>query len=107
MIFGVSKNVIDKLNYFSEPAIEVSRFEMNRILKNTKFRYMRVWTKKLDGMGMRRMFETRNPTGNPPRYNYQARGYWVMWSQADRGWRTIVLDNVEKVKLGNQVYKIR
>jgi hypothetical protein len=106
-MFGIVKNVIDKLNYFSEPAIEVSRFEMDQLIKDTKFRYMRVWSKKLDGIGLRRVMETRSPTGNPPRYNYQARGYWVMYSQTDRGWRTIVLNNVTKIKLGNQVYKIR
>lgn len=99
--------VLSKLYSFNEPAITVSRAEMNRIIKETKFRYMRIWTKKLNGMGMRRMFQTRIPTGNPPSYNYQARGYWVMWSEVDRGWRTIVLDNVDRIKLGNQFYKIK
>jgi hypothetical protein len=106
-MFGKNDKFLNKLQQFAEPAIMISRAEMNRLLKETKFRYMRVWTTKLSGQGMRRMFETRNPTGTPPRYNYQARGYWVMWSQADRGWRTIVLKNVEKVKLGNQFYKVQ
>jgi hypothetical protein len=106
-MFGKNDKFLNKLQQFAEPAIMVSRAEMNRLLKKTKFRYMRVWTTKLNGERMRRMFETRNPTGTPPIYNYQARGYWVMWSQADRGWRTIVLKNVEKVKLGNQFYKVR
>jgi hypothetical protein len=106
-MFGKNDKFLNKLEQFAEPAIMISRAEMNRLLKETKFRYMRVWTTKLSGERMRRMFETRNPTGNPPRYNYQARGYWVMWSQADRGWRTIVLKNVEKVKLGNQFYKVQ
>jgi hypothetical protein len=106
-MFGKNDKFLNKLEQFAQPAIMISRAEMNRLLKETKFRYMRVWTTKLSGERMRRMFETRNPTGNPPRYNYQARGYWVMWSQADRGWRTIVLKNVEKVKLGNQFYKVQ
>ena len=29
-----------------------------------------------------------------------------MYSQTNRGWRTIVLNTVKKVKLGNQMYKI-
>jgi hypothetical protein len=107
MIFGKSDKFLNNLYHFADPAIMVTRTELNRIIKQTKFRYMRIWTTKLDGDGMRRMFQTRVPTGNPPSYNYQARGYWVMWSESDRGWRTIVLDNVEKVKLGNQFYKIK
>ena len=38
--------------------------------------------------------------------NYAQKGQWVMWSQGDNGWRTIILDTVTKVKLGNQFYKI-
>jgi hypothetical protein len=105
-MFGVNEKVLDKLEQFAEPAIIVSRAEMNRLIKETKFRYIRIWTKKLSGERMRRMFETRNPTGNPPSYDYKSRGYWVVFSQADRGWRTIVLRNVEKIKIGNQFYKV-
>jgi hypothetical protein len=106
-MFGVSEKVLDKLQQFAEPAIEVSRAEMNRIIKETKFRYMRIWTTKLSGVRMRRMMETRNPTGNPPSYDYKAKGYWVLWDQNARNWRTVVLRNVEKIKIGNQFYKIK
>jgi hypothetical protein len=106
-MFGVSEKVLDKLQMFAEPAIEVSRAEMNRLIKETKFRYIRIWTTKLSGVRMRRMMETRNPTGNPPSYDYKSLGYWILWDQNARNWRTVVLRNVEKIKIGNQFYKIR
>ncbi len=53
------------------------------------------------------MMRTGPFPGGPkgPVYDYEARGYWVMMT--NEGWRTIVLNNVEKVKLGNQVYKVK
>lgn len=103
----VLQKIVDKETYlFAEPSILVSRTEMNRLIKTTKFEYMRVWSKKLSGVRMRRVMETRDKIGTPV-YNYQARGYWVMYSQTDGGWRTIVLNSVEKIKLGNQIYKVR
>jgi hypothetical protein len=106
-MFGKNDKFLSKMEKFAESAIEVSRDEMIELIKNTKFRYMKVWSTKLNGAGMRRMMETRRPTGNAPSYDYKSRGYWVMYSQADRGWRTIVLSTVDKVKLGNQFYKIK
>ena len=103
----VLEKIVDKETYlFAEPAIEISRQEMNKLIKTTKFTDMRVWSKKLSGVRLRRVMQTRDKVGTPS-YNYQARGYWVMWSQTDGGWRTIVLKSVEKVKLGNQIYKVK
>ena len=103
----VLAKIVDKQTYlFAEPAIMVSRSEMNRLIKTTKFKDMKVWSKKLSGVRMKRVMQTRDKQGTPV-YNYQARGYWVMYSLEDLGWRTIVLRSVEKVKLGNQVYKVK
>lgn len=103
----VLQKVVDKETYLlAKPAIEISRREMNRLLKTTKFTDIKVWSKKLSGVRMKRVMQTRDKQGTPT-YNYQARGYWVMYSMEDFGWRTIVLRSVEKVRLGNQIYKVK
>ena len=106
MIFGVSK-ALRKLQTFAEPAIELTRSQITSLINTTPEVYMRIWTTKLSGAGMRRMMRTGPFPGGPkgPVYDYEARGYWVMMT--NEGWRTIVLKNVEKVKLGNQVYKVK
>jgi len=103
----VLEKIVDKQTYmFAKPAIELSRTEMNKLIKTTKFKDIKVWSKKLSGVRFKRVCQTWDKQGTPV-YNYQARGYWVMWSEPDQGWRTIVLRTVEKVKIGNQFYKVR
>ena len=103
----VLSKIVDKEAYlFAKPAIEISRREMNRLLKTTKFTDIKVWSRKLSGVRMKRVMQTWDKQGTPV-YNYQARGYWVMWSETNQGWRTIVLKSVEKVKIGNQFYKVK
>ena len=103
----VLAKIVDKESYlFAEPAIEISRSQMNRLLKTTKFTDIKVWSKKLSGVRMRRVMQTWDKQGTTL-YNYQARGYWVMYDMNKQGWRTIVLKSVEKVKIGNQFYKVR
>ena len=100
----VLSKIVDKEAYlFAKPAIELSRSEMNKLIKTTKFTDIKVWSKKLSGVRLKRVMQTWDKQGTPV-YNYQARGYWVMMT--DEGWRTIVLRSVEKVKIGNQFYKV-
>jgi hypothetical protein len=108
MIFGVT-SATRRLEKFAEPAVFLTRAQMTSLIKTTPMEFMRVWTTKLNGQGMRRMMRTGPFPGGPkgPVYDYEARGYWVMYDQNKRDWRTIVLNNVTKVKLGNQVYKVR
>jgi len=105
----VLSKIVDKEAYhFAKPAIEISRSEMNRLIKTTKFTDIKVWSKKLSGVRMKRVMQTWDKQGTPV-YNYQARGYWVMkWKDnKEEMWRTIVLRSVEKVKIGNQFYKVK
>lgn len=101
---------------FAEPAVMLSRSEMIDLIKTTKNRSMRVWSTKMEGGGLRRVMQTRDLVTPAPQYvemvrkrrrTNQQRNEWVMYSETDRGWRTIMLDEVEKVKIGNQVYKVR
>ena len=109
----VLQKIVDKETYlFAEPAILVSRAQMTKLIKESTTQFIRVWSKKLNGVRFRRNVKSGPKIGTPV-YNYQARGYWVVQSEDDRdgknpyGWRTIVLKSVEKVKIGNQIYKIK
>ena len=103
----VMNKLVNKEEMFAAPAIEVSRREMTELIKSR--REMKIWSTKLNGSSMRRVMKTGKPTGgksgNP---RYKQKGQWIMKSQTNSGeWRTIVLNTVDKVKIGNQFYKIR
>ncbi len=111
--FRVMNKVVDKTYHFSQPAIELSRNEMTKLIKNTKFTSMRVWSTKLNGAGMRRMEQTRDliPNSSPGvvkrRRTLSRQKMWVVWSETNQGWRTIRLNTVKKVKIGPQFYKVK
>jgi hypothetical protein len=105
--------VVDKTYHFATPAIELSRSEMTKLIKNTKFTSMRVWSTKLNGAGMRRMEQTRDliPNSSPGvvkrRRTLSRQKMWVVYSETNNGWRTIRLQTVKKVKIGPQFYKVK
>ncbi len=109
----VMNKVIDKTYHFALPAIELSRNEMIKLIKDTKFTSMRVWSTKLNGTRMRRMEQTRDliPNGSPGvrkrRRTLRRQNMWVVWSETNQGWRTIRLRTVDKVKIGQQFYRVK
>lgn len=109
----VMNKVVDKTYHFALPAIELTRSEMIKLIKNTKFTSMRVWSTKLNGSRMRRMEQTRDmiPNGSPSvakrRRTLRRQNMWVVYSETDLGWRTIRLRTVDKVKIGNQFYRVK
>lgn len=109
----VMNKVIDKTYHFAAPAIELSRKEMIDLIKNTKFTSMRVWSTKLNGARMRRMEQTRDmiPNGSPSvtkrRRTLRRQNMWTVWSETNQGWRTIRLRTVDKVKIGQQFYRVK
>jgi len=108
--FRVMNKVVDKTYHFAQPAIELTRGEMIKLIKNTKFTSMRVWSTKLNGARMRRMEQTRDklPPGVVKRRRTLARqNMWVVWSETNSDWRTIRLRTVDKVKIGQQFYIVK
>lgn len=105
--------VVDTTYHFAQPAIELSRREMTSLIKNTKFTSMRVWSRKLNGVGMRRMEQTRDklPNSSPGvvkrRRTLARRKMWVVWSETNQDWRTIRLNTISKVKIGTQFYRVK
>ena len=112
ILFKVMNKVVDTTYHFAAPAIQLSRREMTKLIKDTRFTSMRVWSTKLNGVGMRRLEQTRDkvPNSSPGvvkrRATLRRRNMWVVWSETNSDWRTIRLGTVSKVKINNQFYKV-
>ena len=112
ILFKVMNKVVDTTYHFAAPAIQLSRREMTKLIKDTRFTSMRVWSTKLNGASMRRMEQTRDklPNSSPGvvkrRATLRRRNMWVVFSETNSDWRTIRLQTVDKVKIGNQFYKV-
>jgi hypothetical protein len=79
--------------------------EMERVIK-TKYQDVKIFTTKLSGANMVREMYTTDPTGNPPVYDYEAEGYWVLWDRDSFGYRTVVLKNIEKIIVDGQTFYV-
>ena len=105
----VMSKLVDKEEMFAKPAIEISRRKAYEMIRNNDTRYWVIWTRRLDGSRYKPNFKNGPfPGGSKgPVYNYRRKGYWVGFEDVAGKWRTIVLKNVEKFKVGKQVYKIK
>ena len=83
----------------------ISFREMVSIVK-TKYENVKIYTSKLSGRNMVREMYTTDPTGTPPVYDYEERGYWVLWDTDALGYRTVVLKNIEKIVVDNETYYV-
>lgn len=101
---GVNKSVLRKLQKFSESDITLAEAK-DMILD--WYTPMKIYTRKLDGKRMvRDMFSVQGPSGNV-KYNYDARGYMIMYDSDKVGFRTIVLKNVYKIEKEGRTYLVR
>ena len=107
--FRVINKLADKEEMFAKPAIQISRRKAYEMIRNNRTRYWKIHTKRLDGSTYRPNFKNgKFPGGSKgPVYNYRAKGYWVGFEDVSGKWRTIVLRNVGKFKVGKQVYKLK
>lgn len=87
-------------------ATEITRDEMRDIVLtwNEPFK---IFTKKLDGKRMvREMFSVSGPSGNV-NYDYEAKGYMILYDLDRDDFRTIVFDNVYKITKFGKTYLIK
>jgi hypothetical protein len=87
-------------------ATEISRAEMEDIVLtwNEPFK---IYTRKLDGTRMvREMFSVSGPSGNV-KYDYEAKGYMILYDLDRDDFRTIVFDNVYKITKFGVTYIIK
>ena len=67
----------------------------------------KIYSTKLDGRNMvREMYSVPGPSGNV-KYDYEAEGYMIFFDEGANDYRTVVLDNVEKIVKDNKTYYIR
>jgi len=101
---GVNKSVSRKLQKFSENDITL---EQAKDMILDWYTPMKVYTKKLDGTRMvRDMFSVQGPSGNV-KYDYDAKGYMIMYDSDKIGFRTIVLKNVYRIDKEGRTYLVR
>ena len=104
MIGVLNKNVTKKLHRFAKN--DISKSEAKKMILDW-YTPMKIYTTKLDGTRMiREMFSVQGPSGNVD-YNYNAKGYMIMYDSDKVGFRTIVLKNVYKIEKEGQTYLVR
>lgn len=87
-------------------ATEITKDEMERIVLtwNEPFK---IYSRKLDGTRMiREMYSFEGPNGNAT-YDYEAKGYMVLYDLDRDGVRTIVFDNVYKISKFGKTYIVK
>jgi hypothetical protein len=100
------KNTFLKQLYKFEEQTQISRAEMLEMILDW-YEPMKIFTRKLDGTRMtREMYSVAGPSGNV-KYDYEAKGYMIVFDAGKLGFRTIVLKNVYKIQKGGRTYLIK
>jgi len=87
-------------------ATEITQSEMEDMVLtwNEPFK---IFTYKKNGTRMvRDMFSFNGPSGNV-RYNYQAKGYMILYDLDRDGYRTIIFNNVYKITKFGKTYLVK
>jgi hypothetical protein len=100
------KNTFLKQLYKFQEQTEISRTQMEAMILDW-YEPMKIFTRKLDGTRMiREMYAVAGPSGNV-KYDYSAKGYMILYSADNLGFRTIVFKNVYKIEKGGRTYLVR
>ena len=100
-----SNSVYQKMQWFANKKKTISVSEMKDIVL-TWMEPFKIYTKKLDGTNMTRdMYSVPGPSGDAV-YDYEAKGYMVLYDEGKGDFRTIVWDNVEKIVKDGTTYYI-
>lgn len=104
MIQYLNKSVTRKLHKFAEN--EISKEQVKDMVLDW-YESMKIYTTKLDGTRMtREMYSVDGPSGNV-NYDYDAKGYMIMFDADKMGFRTIVLKNIYKIEKDGRTYLVR
>jgi hypothetical protein len=100
------KNTFLSQLYKFQEQTEISRTQMEAMILDW-YEPMKIFTRKLDGTRMiREMYSVAGPSGNV-KYDYEAKGYMIVFDADNLGFRTIVLKNVYKIERGGRTYLIK
>lgn len=88
--------VYNKMQNFASKREYISFDEMKQLVL-TWYEPFKIYSKKVNGRNIvREMYSVSGPSGDAV-YDYEAMGYMVFFDDGAKDFRTIVLDNVEKV----------
>jgi hypothetical protein len=100
------KNTFLSQLYKFQEQTEISRTQMEAMILDW-YEPIKIFTRKLDGTRMiREMYSVAGPSGNV-KYDYEAKGYMIVFDADKLGFRTIVLRNVYKIERGGRTYLIK
>lgn len=101
-----SNSVHKKIAEFASKRKEIS-FEEMKDLVLTWYEPFRIYSKKVNGRNITRdMYSVAGPSGDAV-YDYEELGYMVFYDEGVNDFRTIVLDNVEKVVKDGITYIVK
>jgi len=91
-----ANKVHKKIEEFASKRKYISFQEMTNMVL-TWYEPFRIYSKKVSGRNITRdMYSVAGPSGDAV-YDYEAYGYMVFYDEGARDFRTIVMENVEKV----------
>ena len=103
-LFGLDRRVNRYLQKFERNYIS---FDEMKDMVLDWYEPMKIYTTKKDGTRMiREMYTVAGPSGNM-KYNYQAKGYMILYDIDKGGFRTIIFKNVYKVEKDGEVFFVR
>jgi len=102
-----SNSVYSKINHFATKTKRISLSEAKDIVL-TWYEPFQIWSDKLYSgtISGRKMESVAGPSGDAV-YDYEAKGYMVLYDFSVNDFRTIVWDNVTKLKKDGITYYIR
>ena len=101
-----ANSVHKKIEEFASKRKYISFQEMKNMVL-TWYEPFRIYSKKVDGRNITRdMYSVAGPSGDAA-YDYEAYGYMVFYDEGARDFRTIVMDNVEKVVKDGITYYVQ
>lgn len=101
-----SNSVHNKISILAAKRRYISFREMKEMVL-TWYEPFRIYSKKLNGRNIvREMYSVAGPSGDAV-YDYEALGYMVFYDEGKRDFRTIVLENVEKVVKDGITYYVQ
>jgi hypothetical protein len=106
------EDLIEQLYIISEQEQEelvIKRENLKDFINSNKGKIMTIVFRKKDGTI--RTLNTRtgvrsNITGKGLSYDPEKYGYLILWDLAKRGYRTVTLDTIEKVKANRETYPV-
>lgn len=100
----------NKFKEFLAKEVPISVRRLRTLTLTNKNIPFKIWGTTLEGdtYSGREVFTFNGPSRNPGvPYNYNALGYMIMYDMNKGDYRTFVYDNITKLELNGQVFKIQ